>query len=147
MRLTSRIDYGLRAMMDLALNYGSAVIQNHDISRRQRIPEQYLKQILPSLRRRSLVLSTRGPLGGHRLSRPPSEISVAEIIEALDGGMNLLEMGGDGKGEAPAAESGRILAEFWNELRVEVDRFLKDTSLEDLCRRKRRHDRSFIYHI
>lgn len=146
MRLTSRIDYGLRAMLDLALNHGSGPIQNGEISRRQHIPEQYLKQILPALRRRGLVVSARGPQGGHRLARPPDAITVAEVIQALEGGMEIFETGEDHR-RAGTAETGRILDEFWGQLRHEMERILTTTTLDDLCRRKRRRDQSFIYHI
>ena len=147
MRLTSRIDYGLRAMLDLALNFGGGPIQNHDISRRQHIPEQYLKQILPLLRRRGLVTSSRGPQGGHRLAHPPVDISVAEIIRALEGGMEILEMGPERKQSGTATETSRIIDDFWVEVRTEVERIMGATNLDDLCRRKRRRDQSFLYHI
>jgi Rrf2 family protein len=145
MRLTSRIDYGLRAMLDLALHYGSGPIQNGDISRRQNIPDQYLKQILPTLRRGGLVVSARGPQGGHRLARPPGATTVAEVIQALEGGMELFEL--DRGRKAAGGESGVILDEFWKELRNELEQTLRTTTLDDLCRRKRRRDQSFIYHI
>lgn len=146
MRLTSRIDYGLRAMLDLALHFGGGPLQNHDISQRQQIPEQYLKQILPALRRRSLVTSVRGPAGGHRLARRPDQVTVAEVIRALEGSFEILEVGpGGSNGDPP--EAGRILGEFWADLRQELEDFLEATTLEDLCRRKRHHDQSFTYHI
>ena len=147
MRLTSRIDYGLRAMLYLALNYGGGPIQNSDISRRQKIPDQYLKQILPTLRRRGLVVSARGPQGGHRLSRPPAEMTVGEVIQALDGGLEILDFGAEGRRMPEAAETGKILEEFWTDLRKEMERTLNTTTLDDLCRRKRKSDQSFIYHI
>jgi Rrf2 family protein len=143
MRLTSRIDYGLRAMLDLALHAGGGPVANHDISRRQRIPEQYLKQILPALRREGLVVSTRGPNGGHRLARRPDEVTVAEVLKALEG---RFEVVGAGKG-ATGGESARILAQFWGELSQAMEQVLEGTTLDDLCRKKRRHDQSLIYQI
>ena len=144
MRLTSRIDYGLRAMLDLALHAGSGPVPNHDISRRQRVPEQYLKQILPLLRRQGLVQSTRGPSGGHRLARRAEAITVGEIMKALEGSLSVVEVG---RGVAGSGESARILGQFWGDLSRAVEGFLDSTTLDDLCRRKRRHDQSLIYHI
>lgn len=144
MKLTSRIDYGLRAMLDLALHAGGGPVANHDISRRQRIPEQYLKQILPALRRTGLVQSTRGPTGGHRLARRPEEVTVAEILRALEGSLDILDVGKTGKS---GGESARILGPFWADLSRTVEGFLESTTLDDLCRRKRQHDQSLIYHI
>ena len=144
MRLTSRIDYGLRAMLDLALHAGGGPVPNHDISHRQRIPEQYLKQILPALRRQGLVVSTRGPNGGHRLARRPEEVTVAEILKALEGRLDVV---GLGKGTAAGGESARILAQFWGEFSQAMENVLEGTTLDDLCRKKRRHDQSLIYQI
>jgi Rrf2 family cysteine metabolism transcriptional repressor len=145
MRLTSRIDYGLRAMLDLALHHGGGPVQNQEISKRQRIPEQYLKQILPALRRRGLVVSARGPLGGHQLARRPDQVTVAEILRALEGGLQVLDIGPTGA--AASVDTGPTLSDFWSGLRREMEKFLEATTLEELCRKKRRHDRSLIYHI
>lgn len=144
MKLTSRIDYGLRAMLDLALHSAGGPVANHDISRRQRIPEQYLKQILPALRRGGLVRSTRGPTGGHRLARRPEEITVAGILKALEGNLDIVAVGNAGN---VGGESATILGPFWADLAQTVEGFLDSTTLDDLCRRKRRHDQSLIYHI
>ena len=144
MKLTSRIDYGLRAMLDLAMHAGAGPVPNHEISRRQRIPEQYLKQILPALRRQGLVLSTRGPTGGHRLARRPDQVTVAEILKALEGNLDIVEIDMVGKN---GGESSRILGQFWNDLSRTVEEFLDSTTLDELCRRKRRHDQALIYHI
>lgn len=132
-------------MLDLALHHGGGPVQNQEISRRQRIPEQYLKQILPALRRRGLVTSARGPLGGHRLARRPDQVTVAEILHALEGGLQVFDIGP--AGAAASADTGPTLSGFWSDLRLELERFLEGTTLEDLCRKKRRHDRALTYHI
>lgn len=146
MRLTSRIDYGLRAVLDLAMRHGGGPVQNGEISRRQQIPEQYLKQILPALRRAELIQSARGPLGGHRLARSPDSIRVAEVIRALDGRLELFEVG-PGIGGGHDSESRRTLAEYWGDLGNHLNGFLESTTLEDLCRRTRQREQSFTFHI
>src|SRR3978361_582793 len=85
MRLTSKTDYGLRALIDLALHGSGLPVQSHDIATRQGIPESYLNQLLILLRRAGLIRSLRGPQGGHHLARAPRGISMADIIAALDG--------------------------------------------------------------
>src|SRR5690242_18874885 len=85
MRLSSKTDYGLRALIDLALHEGGLPVQSHDIAMRQGIPESYLNQLLILLRRAGLIRSLRGPQGGHHLARPVRAISIADIIGALDG--------------------------------------------------------------
>lgn len=146
MKLTSRLDYGLRALIDLAVEGAGTPVSNLEISRRQRIPEQYLKQILPALRRRSLIASTRGPGGGHRLARPAHQITLADIVVALEGGSDVLTAVGPPR-RGSGSDTGRLLEEFWQEVRGAVEEVMRRTTLEDLCRRRRRQDQSPIYHI
>lgn len=146
MKRTSRVDYGLRALIDLALNGGGAPVSNQEISKRQRIPEQYLKQILPALRRRALIASTRGPGGGHRLARPARQITLSDIVSALEGGADVLTAVGS-PGRGAGSDTGRLLDEFWQEVREAVEEIMRRTTLEDLCRRHRRGQRSLTYHI
>jgi Rrf2 family protein len=83
MRLSARVDYALRAMAELAAASGPRTVEQ--LAAAQRIPSKYLENILGELRRGSLLRSQRGPDGGHRLARPASEISIADVIRALDG--------------------------------------------------------------
>jgi Rrf2 family protein len=85
MKLTMKGDYGLRAMLDLAHHYGKGPIQSSDIAERQYIPEQYLDQLLITLRRAGLIKSVRGPQGGHMLARHPRQIMMGDVIQALEG--------------------------------------------------------------
>jgi len=85
MRVSTRSDYGLRALIELAGHYGNGPLQSSEIALRRHIPEQYLDQLLTSLRKAGFIRSVRGPAGGHELVRPPSEICVESIIEALEG--------------------------------------------------------------
>jgi Rrf2 family protein len=83
MRLSARVDYALRAMAELAAAAGPRTVEQ--LAAAQRIPSKYLENILGELRRGGLLRSQRGPDGGHRLARPTSEISIADVIRALDG--------------------------------------------------------------
>src|SRR5438309_10939654 len=85
MKLKMNGDYGLRAMLDMAAYYGQGPVESADIANRQYIPEQYLDQILMALRKEGLVKSVRGPQGGHMLAKPPSQISMAQVMQALEG--------------------------------------------------------------
>ena len=85
MKLTMKGDYGLRAMLDMAAYYGQGPIESSDIATRQHIPEQYLDQILMVLRKEGLVKSVRGPKGGHMLAKSPSQITMAQVMQALEG--------------------------------------------------------------
>lgn len=85
MKTSTRAEYGLRALIDLAAHYGEGPVRSRIIAQRQGLPEPYLNQLMTMLRRAGLVTSKRGPTGGHLLSRPPAEISLKEAFEVLEG--------------------------------------------------------------
>src|SRR5512146_3236341 len=85
MKVSSRGEYGLRALYDLAEHYAQGAIPSADIARRQHIPPNYLNQLLIVLRRSGLISSERGRHGGHRLARPPQQITLSEAVQVLDG--------------------------------------------------------------
>jgi Rrf2 family protein len=85
MKVSTRAEYGIRALIDLAAHYGQGPIQTHTIAERQGLPEPYLNQLMTTLRQAGLVTSKRGPAGGHTLSRPPAEISLREAFSVLEG--------------------------------------------------------------
>jgi len=84
-KTSTRAEYGLRALIDLAAHYGEGPVRSRVIAERQGLPEPYLNQLMTMLRRAGLVTSKRGPTGGHLLSRPPAEISLKEAFEVLEG--------------------------------------------------------------
>ncbi len=85
MKLSMRAEYGVRAIFDLAERYGEGTVGSSDIASRQQIPPAFLDQVLLALRKAGLVQSIRGPRGGHSLSRPPRDITLREVITALEG--------------------------------------------------------------
>jgi len=87
MRVSTRSDYGLRALIELAGNFGGGPLQSSEIALRRHIPEQYLDQLLTTLRKAGFIRSLRGPSGGHELVRDPATICVREVIEALEGSL------------------------------------------------------------
>jgi len=78
-------DYAVRAMLELARHYGRGRRKSREISHVMDIPERYLPQILASLVRQQLLVATAGPEGGYELARPPSDISLLEVVEAAEG--------------------------------------------------------------
>ncbi len=85
MRLSTRSIYGLRAVLNLATHYGEGTLTASQIARDEKIPVPYLEQILYRLKKRHWIRSVRGPSGGYRLAKPPSEIKVGEILRVLEG--------------------------------------------------------------
>ena len=94
MRLTTKGRFAVTAMLDLALRDGNGPVTLAGISRRQSISLSYLEQLFGKLRRRDLVDSVRGPGGGYTLAKPADQISVADIIRAVDEPLDATQCGG-----------------------------------------------------
>ena len=87
MKISTRGRYALRMMIDLAQHYDQGFIALKDISKRQDISKKYLEQIIPFLNRGNLLSATKGHMGGYRLAKAPSEITVREILESAEGSL------------------------------------------------------------
>ena len=85
MKISTRGRYATRALFDLAQHYGEGPIVLSDVAARQEIPEQYLEHLISPLRNAGLVRSIRGASGGFMLAKPPSEIKISQIIQAVEG--------------------------------------------------------------
>lgn len=91
MKINTRVRYGLRAILQIADNYGGDPVPVSAISQSQEISGKYLEQVIGSLRRAQLVESRKGVRGGYSLSRPPSEVTLWDIISALDSHTSLVD--------------------------------------------------------
>ena len=91
MKLTTRGRYGIHAMYDIALHFQAGPRPIKAIAESQAIPEAYLEQLFAALRRGGLIASARGAQGGYRLTRPPAEITVGDVLRCLEGGLNLVD--------------------------------------------------------
>ncbi len=129
MRVSSRADYGVRALFDLAQRYNQGPTQSRDIAARQGIPEAYLHQLLGALNRAGLVRSTRGPLGGHEIARDPAEVTVLDILRILDGPDRRAH-------PHPGSQLDRdVIHQTWHELQSRSEAFLASISLRHLVDR------------
>jgi Rrf2 family protein len=146
MRISSKGEYGLRALCDLAQRYGEGPVQSHDIHKRQGIDENYLNQILILLRKAGLIESVRGPQGGHHLARPPAQITLLEAVVALEGPLLPTETTRDGSDVAEPLDRD-IVREVWAGARDALERYLGGISLEELAIRKRRRMGEVMYYI
>jgi Rrf2 family protein len=132
MRLSMKGDYGVRAVLDLAERYGQGPVQSEAIAKRQGVSEAYLDQLLTLLRRGGLVRSVRGPRGGHQLTRPASEITLTQVLVALEG--SFLPTGPDGSPDLPSV---RVQQELWRRVREATQQILDGTTVHDLLERQR----------
>lgn len=146
MRISSKGEYGLRALLDLAQRYGDGPTQSRDIHQRQGIDENYLNQILILLRKAGLIESLRGPQGGHRLARPPSKISVYDALLALEGPLLPSDSLGDNANPTEPLDR-ELVREVWGNLRTTMQDYLGNVSLDDLCQRKRERQGEPMYYI
>jgi Rrf2 family transcriptional regulator, cysteine metabolism repressor len=85
MRFSKKSEYGLRALIELAVEYGKAPLRRQEIARRQNVPVVYLEQILLTLKHSGLLASTRGASGGYSLIKPPGKVTLGKVIRTLDG--------------------------------------------------------------
>lgn len=141
MKFSSKSDYAVRAMLELALNHGKQVIRTSEIARKQGIPKRYLEHLLLRLKSVGLVDSYRGKAGGYNLARRPGEISIGEIVEAVEGPVDLLP-----KGRRKTIKKDAVF-DVWHEAQRSVTETLSSITLEDLVNKKRQNDRVYIYNI
>ena len=134
MRLTTKGRYAVTAMLDLAIHSNSGPITLSDISQRQGISLSYLEQLFARLRKSGLVLSTRGPGGGYRLSRDAVEIAIVDVITAVDEYVDVMKCGG--KGDCGDNNGPCLTHELWEELSHKIHEFLAGISLGELVSRK-----------
>ncbi len=135
MKVSTKVDYGIRALIELAQHYGEGPLQSSEIAARQSIPEQYLDQLLTSLRRAGFIRSVRGPQGGHALIRQPEELPVSEIVLALEGSLDPIACLEDG---SPCSQQGGCAQRsMWEDVRAATARVLEGTSIADLRDRSR----------
>lgn len=135
MQISTKGRYGLRAMVDMSLHITEGPVALRVIAERQGISESYLEQVFTSLRKTGLVRASRGSQGGYELARPASEITVGEILRALEGSIVPVHCVGDSQCER---EKYCITRSFWEELRDHLNEFLDGTSLQDLTERAKR---------
>ncbi len=129
MRLSARADYALRAAIELAAAQGDHVTADQ-LAKAQGIPGKFLEAILTQLGRSGLVRSRRGPDGGFWLARPPGEISLADIIRAIDG--PLLGVRGERPENLGYIGAAEPLQTVWIALRANERAILEDVTLEHL---------------
>lgn len=130
MRISARTDYAIRAMAELART-PDAPQKAEQLSGSQDIPLRFLLSILRELRQHRLVLSSRGPEGGYRLARPPNEISIADVIRAIDGSLaSFRDLRLSDLSYPGAAAS---LPDVWRAVRVSLRQVLERVTLADLA--------------
>ena len=129
MKLSTKGRYGVKAMVELAINYGGAPLSIKTISKRQNISEYYLEQLFSPLRKAKLITSIRGAQGGYVLSREPKDITVAEIKYVLEGPIEIAECIDGVSCDNLDCCATRLL---WAKIKNSIDDVMKSVTLQDI---------------
>ena len=139
MKVSTKGDYGVRALVELAHHYGQGPVQSAEIAARQEVPEPYLDQLLTTLRRAGFIRSVRGPQGGHALIREPHEVRLSEVMLALEGSLAPLACVDDP--DACTKEGGCVQREVWERVRDATVEILEHVSIGDLADKERQYNK------
>ena len=134
--ISSRGVYGLTAVVELGRRHGLGTVQIRDIARVHNIPQHYLEQILVTLKKARLVKSHRGAQGGYSLARGPGQIKVLEVLESVEGELEVV----------PLRKRDGVLAFFWSTLDASL-RDILSLSIEDLILDMQKADSLVNYSI
>ena len=135
MKISTKIRYGARAMLELAYHYGEGPIELKEIAKKENISLKYLEQVINPLRAAGLVKAVRGAKGGYSLAKPPSEICLYDVVETLEGPLNLIECLRDSKvcQKVPSC----VTRDIWQEVSEAISKIFYSITLEDMVNRKR----------
>ncbi len=149
MKISTRGRYGLRAMVDLAVYEHSGATPLREISERQNISEQYLEQLFASLRKSGIVKSVRGAHGGYLLNHAPEDITVKDILVALEGPIAPVDcvLSKDARKECNSSD-GCVTYDLWVTVKKNIEQLLDSVKLSELKEEyKEKKTTDFIYHI
>ncbi|MDX6413971.1 MAG: hypothetical protein QOH23_1381 [Gaiellaceae bacterium] len=132
MRVSAKADYALRAVIELAVIGGESPVKGERIAQAQEIPLKFLENILGDLRHAGIVRSQRGVEGGYWLARPAREITVAEVVRAVDG--PIANVRGVGPEQVEYAGSAEKLRDVWIAVRANLRAVLEHVTIADLAR-------------
>jgi Rrf2 family transcriptional regulator, cysteine metabolism repressor len=136
MRVSTKGDYGIRALIELSHHFGETrPTQSSEIAARQKIPESYLEQLLTTLRRAGFIRSVRGPQGGHALIRDPQDLRVSEVIEALEG--SIMPIDCLDESSQCTKSGGCAQRDMWAAVRDAILNVLGNTTIAELAERDR----------
>ncbi|MCP3876443.1 MAG: Rrf2 family transcriptional regulator [Desulfobacteraceae bacterium] len=130
MKLVTQVRYGIRIMLDLAMNQGKEVVQMGDISSRQNISLKYLEQLIRPIKEAGFVISKRGRKGGHRLAISPEKITLAQIVRIFEKEVTLQDSAEDKEGYSEYQDS--LIRGAWDEAIEAFYNRLEKVTLADL---------------
>jgi Rrf2 family cysteine metabolism transcriptional repressor len=146
MKLSTRGQYGARALLDIAVHYDGNPVLLKDIAKRQAISAQYLEHLISPLIKAGIVRSIRGARGGVTLAKLPEEIKLSQVIQILEGSTAPVECVDNPK-VCPRSDF-CVTRDVWEEMKRAMIQVLESTTLQDLVERQREKERpAVMYHI
>jgi len=149
MKISTKGRYGLRAIIDLAINSTGDHVALYSIAQRQDISENYLEQMFSTLRKAGIVKSVKGAQGGYILAAKPSKIKLGTVLRALEGNLSIV----DEDSEISMCELSiiqRCLKEaLWDKINIEINEVVDSITIEDIVNehRKKNENSSLMYYI
>jgi Rrf2 family protein len=155
LRLSTKVRYGVRALFDIAYHSSGIPIQIKEISKRQNISQRYLEQIFQKLRKAGLLKSKRGPRGGYTLAKSPDDITIGNVVKALEEATELVPcIKKKKKSYKKCVQYDKCATRvFWNEASEKLFDYFSGISIQDICNKakdmgiKKELDYRFMYFI
>ena len=132
MKLSTKGRYGLRALIDLALYSETEPVSINTIAERQGLSERYLEQLMALLKKNGIVKSIRGASGGYSLAKPASEISVGDILRALEGNLEPVDCGGLNPEEGCSASGTCVTKYVWQRINESITNTVDEIMLDQI---------------
>ncbi len=132
MRLSTKGRYAMVAMTALAMTSNDSYTNLLNISKQQKISITYLEQLFMKLKKAKLITASRGPSGGYKLAKPPEQIRILRILEAVDEPMNALETGAGVSGGSSGTKAQSLANRLWEGLSAQVYVYLHGIRLSDI---------------
>jgi len=132
MRLSTRGQYGVKAMFQLAKNYGQGTLPLKEVAARGNISEGYLEQLFSDLRKNKLIKSIRGAQGGYSLAKPPKEINLGMILDAVEGPLSFSDCSDEGEYQGCEGSDFCPTRSTWFKIRESLNEILAAYTLADI---------------
>lgn len=148
MKLSTKGRYGVKAMFDLAIHHGEGPIPLKSIAERQGISEHYLEQLAAVLRRAKLIKSVRGAQGGYMLTRKPEDITIGDILRALEGPLAPADCVIEGDHVECDYAACCVTRSVWEKIRNGLNKVVDSITLQDMCDEARKNNTgNLMYYI
>ncbi len=135
-KVSSKGRYAVKAVYELSLHAGRGPVTVSSVAHAQNIPEQYLEQLMPLLKRAGIVTGTRGAQGGYQLARPPEKVSVRDVVTAVEGPIVVADCAGAYGSGCPEAHA-CIGPDVWIRVREAVDEAMSQITMDRLIKEQR----------